>query len=245
MIPDWPVDRLAVVDSTNSEAKRRASAPGFRNHWIVADQQTAGRGREAHTWASPIGNLYATALFLEPQGLAVALRLPFAAALAVSDTILAIVPAAPVGLKWPNDVRIAGKKISGILIETGRQASAVWVAAGIGINISTIPENIGQPVTSLHAIGATADIPTSGVIDILRSCFADRLAEARDSFAPIRHDWISRAEGLGARVRVVAGGSVVEGIFETLDPDGGLVLQLQDGGRRIIRAGEINLLGGL
>ncbi len=245
MIGRWPVDRLELVDSTNTEAKRRAANPGFRDHWIVAEQQSAGRGREAHVWLSPPGNLYATALFLEPQGLNMALRLPFAAALAVSDTVLALAPAAPVRLKWPNDVRVERRKIAGILIETGRQGSSVWVAAGIGINVVSIPEGISQPATSLAAIGAGPSIGAVEVFDVLRDSFAARLEEARAGFASIRRDWINTAEGLGEKVRVSAADQVLEGIFETLDADGGLVVQLQDGQRRTIRAGEVNLLGGV
>ncbi len=245
MIADWPVDWLSSVDSTNSEAKRRADLAGFRDHWVVADQQAAGRGREAHVWLSPLGNLYATALFLEPQGLTVALRLPFAAALAVSDTIRAFAPSAPVRLKWPNDVRIGGRKISGILIETGHCAGSLWVATGIGINATIIPEGIDQPATSLVAIGADPSLTTRELFPILKTSFTGRLTEARKGFASIRRDWMSQAEGLGEKVRVASGDQIVEGIFETLDPDGGLVLQLQDGERRTIRAGEVNLIGGV
>lgn len=244
MTSHWPVDRLAIVDSTNSEAKRRAAASGFDDHWILADQQTSGRGREDHVWLSPAGNLFATALFVEPRGLQVALRLPFAVALAVSDTVRAMVPRAAVDLKWPNDVRVGRKKISGILIETGRTGGSIWVAAGIGVNVRLTPEGIGQPATSLVELGANPAISPSDVFERLHQCFSERLTEARRGFASIREAWLHQAEGLGEMVTVSVGGQQVYGVFETLDTDGGLVLQLPNGERRTIRAGEINLPGG-
>ena len=98
----WPVHRFETIDSTNSEARRRAKAGGFADCWIVAAEQTAGRGRLQRHWVSPKGNLFATALFHEPGGVQVAARLPFAASLAVSDTILHFAPGADARLTCPR-----------------------------------------------------------------------------------------------------------------------------------------------
>ena len=70
-----------------------------------------------------------------------------------------------------------------------------------------------------------------------------RLAQARDGFGPVRTDWLKRAEGLGGQVRVSPGGVPVEGIFEDMAPDGGLILRLPDGSRQTIRAGDVHLIG--
>lgn len=236
----WPVYRLGVIDSTNTEAKRRV-ATGFHNQWLVADQQTAGRGRQDRQWISPAGNVYTTSLFREPGGLQVALRLPFAAALAVTDVVLEHAPGTDVRVKWPNDVRIDRRKVSGILVETGGAGADFWVAAGMGVNLVPPPENVTQPATSLLELGMRPGTPVDAVFSSLRDAFMRRLQQAREGFAGTRADWLARAEALGQQVQVRAGESMAEGIFEDLEDDGALLLRLPDGSRRTIRAGEIEI----
>lgn len=242
MSDTWPVFKVGVIDSTNSEAKRRAVSP-FENQWIVADQQTSGRGRQDRTWLSPSGNVYATALFREPGGISVALRVPFVCALAVTDVVRGFAPAADVRLKWPNDVRVNRRKISGILVETGGYDQDFWVAAGIGINVRVVPDNVPQPATSLLEIGAHPGISAADVFIALAKAVADRLRQCRAGFAGVRADWLARAEALGETVRIRTGESFVDGVFEDLEVDGALRLRLPDGSRRSIRAGEVEIRG--
>jgi BirA family transcriptional regulator, biotin operon repressor / biotin---[acetyl-CoA-carboxylase] ligase len=236
----WLVHQLGIIDSTNSEAKRRVVG-GFLDQWLVADQQSAGRGRQDRQWASPAGNIYATALFREPGGIAIALRVPFAAALAVSDVVSVHAPEASAKLKWPNDVRIDGRKVSGILVETGGTGADFWVAAGIGVNVEVAPDYVGQLVTSLRDLGMAPETRIETVFASLRAAFSRRLEQARTGFGAVRETWLARAEGLGQSVRIRAGGAEIEGVFEDLDADGALVLRLPDGSRRSIRAGEIEI----
>lgn len=236
----WPVYRMGVIDSTNTEAKRRV-ATGFHNQWLLADQQTAGRGRQDRQWISPAGNIYTTALFREPGGLAIALRLPFAAALAVTDVVLGHAPGTDVRVKWPNDVRIERRKVSGILVETGGAGADFWIAAGIGVNLLPPPENVTQPATSLHELGMRSGTPVDAVFSSLQEAFMRRLQQARAGFAGTRADWLARAEALGQQVQVRVGDTMAEGIFEDLGDDGALLLRLPDGSRRTIRAGEIEI----
>jgi BirA family transcriptional regulator, biotin operon repressor / biotin---[acetyl-CoA-carboxylase] ligase len=238
----WPVYRFGELDSTNTEAKRRAVAGWFEDQWIVADLQTAGRGRQDRVWSSPAGNIFTTALFMEPGGIAVALRVPFAAALAVVDTVLKYAPDAPVKVKWPNDVRSAQKKVSGILVETGGSGQNLWIAAGVGINVAYAPENVGQAATCLTDLSGQA-LDLKDVLSNFHKAFEWRLGQARTGFEVLRRDWLDHAEGKGERVAVRVGEDVVEGIFEDLEPDGALRLRLPDASARIIRAGEVNLIG--
>ncbi|WP_290935964.1 biotin--[acetyl-CoA-carboxylase] ligase [Hyphomonas sp.] len=239
----WPVHRHDTIDSTNSEARRRAQAGSFENCWILADEQTAGRGRLQRNWASPKGNIFTTALFREPGGIQVAGRIPFAAALAVSDTALEYAPGADVRLKWPNDVRVNKAKLSGILIETGQDAQGFWVIAGMGVNVAQVPPEAGQAATCLADLSGMQALDHIDVFGSLTRHFMTRLAQARDGFGPVRTDWLKRAEGLGGMVRVSPGGVAIEGIFEDMAPDGGLILRLPDGSRQTIRAGDVHLIG--
>jgi BirA family transcriptional regulator, biotin operon repressor / biotin---[acetyl-CoA-carboxylase] ligase len=239
----WPVHHLGAIDSTNSEAKRRVAAGAFSDGWLVAETQSAGRGRLQRTWISPPGNLFATALFREPGAMPVAARLPFAAALAVSDVALMFASQADVRLKWPNDVRVSGAKLSGILIETGGSGAQTWVATGIGINVLHAPDGAGQSATSIAALRGDTVVTADMVLESLRNAFANRLSTARGGFAKLRDQWLQRAEGLGTQIRVTAAGVPIEGTFEDLDEHGALVLRLPDGSRQIIRAGDVSLVG--
>ena len=242
MSATWPVYRFQEIDSTNTEAKRRAASGHFDDQWIVAASQSAGRGRQDRVWSSPVGNIFTTALFAEPGGIQVALRVPFAAAMAVVDTVRAFAPDAPVKVKWPNDVRINLQKVSGILVETGGSSHDLWIAAGTGINVSYVPENVGQAATSLNTLSGRA-LDINEVLGVYHASFENRLAQARKGFDSLRQDWLDYAEGRGGEVSVRVGEAFEQGVFEDLEPDGALRLRLPDGQVRIIRAGEVSLIG--
>lgn len=242
MSEPWPIFWFDEIDSTNEEAKRRIAGGPFADQWLVARRQTAGRGRLGRRWVSPEGNLFATALFTEPGGLPVAARVPFLAGLAVFDTVDAFAPTYAPQLKWPNDVRVGGRKLSGILVEAGEHDGRVWVAAGIGLNLISDPGNVGQPATTLAALRGDSAIVPETALPALHEAFARRLAEARASFADTLSAWTSHAEGIGQPVRVTVNGQAADGVFESLGPDGALMLRLADGQRVAVRAGDVDLI---
>lgn len=235
----WPdgVARFALpsIDSTNAEAFRRAphlAGPA----WLLAAEQTAGRGRRARAWSSPRGNFYATHVMqvTEPPQ-TIALR-SFVAALALHEALTAVsgTPQA-LALKWPNDVLLSGGKVAGILLECQRDAiGAQTLAIGVGVNL------IGHPDRSMVEPGA---VPPVSILSetgqrITPEAFLDHLApayarwEARfrmDGFAPIRAAWLAHAARLGEPVRARTGTQDRFGIFDTIDDDGNLVLRMADG----------------
>lgn len=240
---NWPVHHFSDIDSTNSEAKRRASSGNVKDCWIVANRQSAGRGRLARNWVSEPGNLYCTALFVEPGGFDVAMRLPFALALAVRETVVAIAPGADAKLKWPNDVRVGAKKISGILVETGSSENEMWVAAGIGINLVSSPVVPDKPAACVADLAEDAETDRDNAFSLLRGRVAQKLKDAREGFEGIRRDWLSHAEAMGKPVSVTLGDRQIEGVFSTVDETGALIMDLPDGTQRRITAGDVNLIG--
>ncbi len=238
----WRVERFGELASTNDEALARArdGDPGYV--WFVADRQTSGRGRRGREWVSETGNLYASALLIDPCSAVHLAELPFVAVAAARRAVAAHVTDADnrVRIKWPNDLLVDGRKVAGILLESakvGRELSAVTI--GIGINCKQAPAATESPATSLLAAGAP--VFPEVLFEDLRDALADGLAtwDRGEGFAAVRATWLEHAVGLGApvRVRLVAGED--EGIFEAIDETGRLVLKTNDGRRKLISAGDV------
>ena len=233
-------EHLAETDSTNEEAKRRALAGETGPLWIRADRQTAGRGRRGRRWSGGAGNLYATGLYrLEAQP-ARAAQLSFAAALAVADIAVAAgVDPEAVTLKWPNDVLVDGRKTAGVLLESGTApGGGLWLAVGVGINLVDHPDDAERPATDLAAHGRALD--PDAALEILAESFdAWRRRWAEHGFAPIRDAWLARAHGLGGQCVARLEDETLEGVFADLTAEGALRLDLKDGRRRFISAGDV------
>ncbi|MEM9841640.1 MAG: biotin--[acetyl-CoA-carboxylase] ligase [Pseudomonadota bacterium] len=242
MIETAPVYWFDEIDSTSEEAKRRAQRGDIGPVWIAAKSQTLGRGRLGRSWVSPVGNLYTTVLFPEPGGFEIASRIPFAAALAIRDIARIARPGLAVELKWPNDVRVRGQKLCGILTETGTANGVVWIALGMGINITHAPSDLAQKATSLRAEGAPEDIRVETLLDDLRPALSRRLLQAQEAFETTLSDWMAAAEGLGKPMVAGPEGHRSEGVFQGLANDGALILRLSDNSVRTIRAGEVDLI---
>src|SRR5262245_3570465 len=209
----------------------------------MALSQLAGRGRHGRDWASPPGNLHATLLITLAVPLAHAAQLSFVASLAMRDTVSTLLEPAPppVGLKWPNDVLIDGRKISGILVETlqGTSEGRVTVAIGCGLNILHAPTTGRMPATCLADHGAAP----SAVVALaeLMARMEARLAQWQSGwgFAETRDAWLAAAIGVGRDVAVMLDGETVGGRFEGLGLDGAMMLRLADGTLRQLHAGEV------
>jgi BirA family biotin operon repressor/biotin-[acetyl-CoA-carboxylase] ligase len=235
-----PIEALDEIDSTNAEARRRAEAGEAGPVWVTAARQTAGRGRRGRAWETGAGNLAATLLFTTTRPPAEAAQVSFVAALAVADLAGAYVPASLVSLKWPNDPLIADKKASGILVESGAHPNGLWVAVGIGVNLTAAPVAAERPATTFaeHMVGPPPN-PLEA-LNVLAQAF-ERWRFLWDSagFSAIADAWTQRAHGLGQPCTARLGNETVEGVAEGLDPDGSLRLRLADGGLRRISAGDV------
>lgn len=172
-----------------------------------------------------------------------AAQLSFVAALAVGDVAAEHVPAGLVGFKWPNDVQLGGAKLSGILIESGvAPGGGLWLAIGVGINLSEAPSGLDYPATSIGEHLQTArpaPVPEAAASRLAATMALWTDVWDREGFAPIRQAWMARASGVGRRCTARLGDTAIAGVAEGLDVDGALLLRLDDGELRRISAGEI------
>ncbi len=239
----WPdgygLKEFAEIDSTNEEARRMAASGEAGPVWILADRQTAGRGRRGRAWVAPPGNLSATLLISPGKPAAEIAQLSFVAALAAADMIASC--GAEPKVKWPNDVLVDGQKIAGILLESSSQGGAdpAWLAIGIGANLKAYPADTEFPATSLLNLGLPAPKPREALAR-LAAAFAKWYEVWRaDGFAPIRDAWLARAAGLGTRIRARLTNGETIGVFEGIDANGALLLREGQDRLRTIAAGEV------
>lgn len=237
----WRVVRKARTVSTNMDVLDLARADDPGRVWVVAEAQEGGRGRRGRVWTSELGNLYASALIVDPCEPRRLPDLPFVAAVAAADAVAEASGGRRVpGIKWPNDLLFGGRKFVGILLEAIRtSAGHDAIAVGIGVNCRHAPFGTETPATSLLAEGI--DVAPEVLFDALRESFAGRFSQwdGGRGFAAVRAAWIERAVGIGGpiRVRLVEGED--EGVFEGIDADGHLLLARADGSRRSISAGDV------
>jgi len=233
----WRLVVLSEVDSTNDELRRRASEEPFDGLAVVAERQTAGRGRRGRVWASPRGNLYLSLRLRQADSLAETALLSFVSAVALADAIAELAPQVPLALKWPNDVLVAGCKVSGILLESDGPA----IIVGIGVNLTEAPEATQAlyPPTSLRQQGLTVTVAEFAPV-FLRHLSEMVALWRRGGMAAIRPLWLARAHGIGGRlIARLQDGQELVGVFEDLSPDGALLLRLPTGELRSILAADV------
>ena len=231
---------LPSVDSTNTHAKTLATAGAPAGTLVFAHVQTAGRGRHGNTWQSMQGNLFCSAVLRPDIAASDVGQLSFVIAVALAETLSAVLPdASHIGLKWPNDVLIDGKKCAGILLESEAAIGQPlpWVVAGLGVNLAVAPE------------GAIA-LPQAGAALLTPAAFLDRfepvLAAWHDrwlghGFAAVQAAWSNYAVHRGKPIRVRLTREELGGVFEGIDENGALQLRLADNTLRLISSGEVYL----
>jgi BirA family biotin operon repressor/biotin-[acetyl-CoA-carboxylase] ligase len=243
--------KLAALErtgSTNADAIEAARAGERGPIWFVTSEQTAGRGRRQRPWIAPKGNLAASVLEVVDVAPAVAATIGFAAGLAEEaalekvslEAALRLGPDRPrYALKWPNDVLADGKKLVGIGLEAEAVGDRLAIVVGIGTNVIAAPEGTPTPAVSLAALGVqiSAEELFSALTD---SWVAFRgIWDNGRGFAEIRKLWLERAAGLGEPVAINTGAMILEGIFDTIDDTGCLIVRTAEGRRVPVAAGEV------
>lgn len=238
MIERVPVRHFRTIDSTNLEAHRLFEHGEPGPLWLVADEQTAGRGRLERLWKSERGNLYSTLLLPVSAPQSAIPQIGFMVAVAVQKVLSKLAPTISFALKWPNDCLANGAKISGILCET---LSPGVIAIGCGINVEHAPQGLPYPATSLRQLGSPA------TVSIVFAAYRRELSAALilwnngAGFEAIRKEWQAHAIGIGERVAMSTGEVMVEGTYEGIAEDGALVLLKSDGKRHLFHAGDLSI----
>jgi BirA family biotin operon repressor/biotin-[acetyl-CoA-carboxylase] ligase len=237
-----PVVAFDTIGSTNAEALARAWDGERGPLWIAARTQTGGHGRRGRAWISEPGNLYASLLLTDPAPSALLPGICFVAALALHDAVLDVTSGlAPASfkLKWPNDLLLGGNKIAGILVEGGSQGGVHAAVIGFGVNCRHHPEGTEFPAADLAGAGFPVEPET--LLTALGRAMNSRLKEWNRgvNFTSIRSAWLLRAVGIGEAMEVRLPDRTIGGTFETLDPDGGLILRRAGGAIETIHAGDV------
>lgn len=241
-LDDFRHEALAEVGSTNTECLERARKGALSGLWITAERQTVGRGRRGRAWFSEPGNLYASLMLIDPAPMERLGSLPLAVAVAVQAAVSRIMPldASDVLIKWPNDILVDRRKVCGILIEgetlpDGRHGLVI----GIGINVAVAPDAGLYPVATLRDFGASAS-PEELFAHLFQS-MAETLGlwDRGRGISAIMERWKQVAGGIGENITVNLPDRSISGRFAGIDDTGLLKLEMDDGGTRLIAAGDV------
>ena len=245
---DLRYEYFESIDSTNDEIKRRLSENAAEEGLVIsAGMRTAGRGRSGHEWSSPPGSSVATSLLVRPIGVdsdAIP-RITILAACAVAGYVETLA-GDRVGIKWPNDVMIGEKKMSGILVERIMNGEDVSVITGIGVNLAagSYPPELTDRATSIEEQTGTKPL------------FEDVLCGIWERFAGIYEDFVRTQSLVGVldlyngllmnrdrKVIVKDPAGEYEATALRADEQGRLVVKMPDGMCRAIDSGEVSVRG--
>lgn len=239
-----PLSYLPVVGSTNTHAIGLARAGAADGTLVLSDEQPAGRGRAGRVWRSMPRQQVLCSLVLRPAF--PAHFLVMAAALAVARTVEDVSEARP-DIKWPNDVLIAGRKVCGILIETGSDDQGrAFAVLGIGLNVNGTlagdPELAGRATTLADVAGnalCREDVAAT-LLAHLDALYTRLSTGGEPALREVRSVWRARLVTLGQHVRIAQGERVQEGVAEDVDEGGALLLRRADGSLRPITWGDVS-----
>ncbi len=229
--------------STNDEALACARSGDPGRLWITAESQSGGRGRNGRSWASAPGNLFASLLLIDPAPLRRAAELGFVTSIALALALRDLLGGdSRLAIKWPNDILHDGAKLAGILLESSSLPEGFACVVGIGVNCSSHPEDTLYRATNLTAIAGRRVAPET-VFEQLTTAMAHWLGVWAEGagFETIRAEWLSLAAGIGGKISVRRSKDSLEGVFQTIDSTGRLILQ-QNSGSVAIDAGDVFLL---
>jgi len=233
------------LSSTNEVLKELAAQGAPEGTLVIADEQTAGKGRLGRKWLAPPGTSLLLSLLFRPDfAPRQAQRLTMICSLAIAEAIEGLT-GVPVGLKWPNDIFIRGHKAGGILTEAGTTGGRLdYVVVGMGLNInldiSTLPELRGMATSLSQELGR--EVSRLELLWRILEGIEARYKSLKSGKSP-HGEWAARLINLGCQVQVTTPDEVLVGWAEGVDADGALILRTPDGQRERVLAGDVTLRG--
>lgn len=240
------LDKLEVlldVDSTNTYLFKQAADYMGQRYAVLAEKQSAGKGRRGRVWVSPFGkSIYLSLLATFSGGIASLEGLSLMVAIAV-ERALAALGIEGVGLKWPNDVYVQGKKLAGILLEVnGEYSSYCQVVIGVGVNLAMSEKDaaeIDQPWVELKSLNP--NLSRNQVAAALLNELLNAVDEfQQQGFAPYQQYWTERDVYHEKEVRITAGNKETVGVIKGVNRKGELMLKTAQG-MQVLNAGEVSV----
>jgi BirA family biotin operon repressor/biotin-[acetyl-CoA-carboxylase] ligase len=237
---------LAETTSTNDRASDFARRGAQGGTAVLAEYQTAGRGRFGRRWESmPYAGIWCSLLLRPTFSQATWPRLTTWAALAIAVAIEETC-GLPVAIKWPNDVVVTGRKVAGILIETGEdEMQRRFAVIGFGVNVNQCAEDFsGELMDNAGSLKQFSGRHTdrAGLAVAIFQEMEKRFAQVESGFDQLVSEAARRSTILGRWVKVRLGGTMVEGMAEALDEEGRLILCDGNGERRALDGGEVSII---
>src|SRR3989337_4260444 len=235
------------VDSTNDAAMEKGAKGLAEGLVVLSEGQTHGKGRLGRTWVSPENvNIYMSVLLrpdISPQ------HAPVMTMMSAISTARAIteVTGLETTIKWPNDILIDRKKVSGILTEMNAEQERInYIVAGIGINVNIkkqdFPEDLRMPATSLkECLGKSVD-RMNLLFTLIKILEQDYEELKKDGIMSIFRKWRKGCDILNRRIKVSLPGEEITGAAEDFTPEGGLVVRLDSGGKKGIYSGDVSII---
>jgi BirA family biotin operon repressor/biotin-[acetyl-CoA-carboxylase] ligase len=229
------------IDSTNERAKGLAMAGAPGGLVVTADEQTAGRGRRGTAWFAPPGSCLLYSALLRPFAAEDSRLLPLAVPLAVCEAAESVAPVR-CQVKWPNDIWIDERKVSGVLVEA--RPDEGWAVIGVGLNVAIteeqFPAELRELTISLLPTEAEGGLPPGGAPGVRRALAAlnetlGRWLDAGDD--EVLSAYRARDALCGRRISWEGG----EGTAQEIDERGHLVVEKNDGDQVALGAGEVHL----
>lgn len=239
---DWPILVFDSIDSTNAEALRAIERGQAAPFLVLAERQTAGRGRRGRKWASPFAeNIYYSLVLRIEGGMRQLEGLSLVVGLAVMQALREL-GISGAGLKWPNDVLVGQKKIAGILLElVGDPADVCHVVLGVGINVNMqITNEVDQQWTSMRLESGKVFDRNHLVGELGAMLQAYLCRHQVDGFSAIQAEWEQNHLWQGRAVSLIAGVNHIEGEVLGIDSQGALRLKV-GGVEKVFSGGELSL----
>ncbi len=247
VLPGWDLICLTKTTSTNDEARRLAAEGARHLTAVLAEEQTAGRGRRGAKWVSPAGRngivsvLCRPGVELPPEKWA---RLTLAAALAGCDALDAVPGlSAAAEVKWPNDLYLSGRKVAGILVESAWAADGGFVVIGTGFNLnlepSDFPDELRETATSVWMERGGLTVERVVFLTHYLRALETRCRQAVDDFERMKTEAWRRSWLAERRVNLTCAGQELEGTVCGLGPEGELLLRMDEGTVRVISSADL------